>query len=205
MRRLFMYAAQLLNEPACLQTSARTFVGVAGGSTTEEKAILAMKHPVLTPIKAGLMVATAGAVLLSAAAWAADIEYPGFVKVENFDNVSGDAVALLLAAPRYVANDPDSITFLNSLYWSRNPSADNYGSRITGYITPKDTADYVFFIASDNDSSLYLSTDSTPANLKLIAADQGWQNARTWTGPGGTTSGDGTTSVVYRRGFNPTC
>lgn len=124
----------------------------------------------------------AAAVMLNVTAWAANIEYPGYVKVENFDNIAGDPVANLLAAAKYTNNQPDSVTFLNSLYWSRNPSADNYGSRITGFITPSETAEYVFFIASDNDSWLYLSTDSSPANLKFIAADQGWQNARTWTG-----------------------
>lgn len=148
-------------------------------------------------------VVIAGAMLLNVASWAADIEYPGFIKVENFDQIAGDPVANLLAAAKYTNNLPDSVTFLSTLYWARNPAADNYGSRITGFITPQETAAYVFFVASDNDSSLYLSTDATPANLKLIAADQGWQNARTWTGAGGTSSGDGTTNVVFRRGRNP--
>lgn len=144
---------------------------------------------------------TIAMMLNGAATWA--IEYPGYIKVENFDNIAGDAVAGMLTAAKYTNNQPDSVTFLSSLYWSRNPAADNYGSRISGFLTPSETAAYVFFVASDNDSSLYLSTDSTPANLKLIAADQGWQNARTWTGVGGTSSGDGTTNVVFRRGFNP--
>ncbi len=155
----------------------------------------------LTPMKAAWIVAAA--VTLNVSAWAADIEYPGYIKVENFDNIGGDPVANLLAAAKYTNNQPDSVTFLSSLYWARNPAQDAYGSRITGFITPAETAAYVFFVASDNDSSFYLSTDSTPANLKLIAADQGWQNARTWTGVGGTSSGDGTTNVVYRRGRNP--
>ena len=92
--------------------------------------------------------------LPSAAAWAAQIEYPGYVKVENFDNIAGDAVGGLLTAAKYTNNLPDSVTFLNSLYWSRNPSADNYGSRISGFLIPSETSEYVFFIASDNDSWL---------------------------------------------------
>lgn len=143
----------------------------------------------------------AAATMLNVAAWAADIEYPGFIKVENFDNIAGDPVENLLAAAKYTNNQPDSVTFLNSLYWARNPAQDNYGSRITGFITPAETAAYVFFIASDNNSWLYLSTDSTPANLKFIAADQGWQNARTWTGPGGMDAGQ---TPPWRRGIRTT-
>src|SRR5438552_6875308 len=161
-----------------------------------------MKNSVLSST-ANWMVATATGVLFSAAAWAADVEYPGFVKVENFDGINNGDIASLTAAAKYIANRPDSVTFVDSLYYSRTPGADNYGSRISGYLIPQETAEYVFFVAADDSTSLYLSTDATPANLKLIAADQGWQNSRTWTGVGGASSGAGTTNVVFRRGFNP--
>ncbi len=159
-----------------------------------------MKNLLESPNKAGLLVAIAGGVLLSATAWSA--EYPGYAKVENFDNVTG-GIAGLQASAKFINNQPDSVTFISSLYYSRTPGADNYGSRISGFIVPHETADYVFFVAADDSTSLYLSTDSSPANLKLVAADQGWQNSRTWTGPGGETSGAGTVDVVFRRGFNP--
>lgn len=136
------------------------------------------------------------------------VEWEGYVKVENFDNVTGGAIANLTGSAKYIANEPDSITFVpvgatDGLFYSRSPGADNYGSRISGFITPTETADYVFFVASDDSTSFYLSTDANPANLKLIAADQGWQNSRTWTGPGGASSGAGTVDAVFRRGVNP--
>jgi hypothetical protein len=140
-------------------------------------------------------------VLFNMAASAADIEYPGYVKVENFDQIGGGSIADLTQAAKYINNQPDSISFLNSLYYSRTPGVDNYGSRISGYLIPTETAEYVFFVAADDSTSLYLSTDSTPANLKLIAADQGWQNARTWTGPGGF---DANQTPPYRRGNRTT-
>lgn len=143
----------------------------------------------------------AAAVILNVAAWAS--EYPGFAKVENFDAINGGNIANLTGAAKYTANQPDSITFVDSLYYSRNPGVDNYGSRISGVLIPQENAEYVFFVAADDSTSFYLSTDSTPANLKLIAADQGWQNSRTWTGVGGASSGAGTTNAVFRRGFNP--
>src|SRR5688572_17979330 len=90
--------------------------------------------------KAAWILATAA--LVNMAAWAADIEYPGYVKVENFDQIAGDPVVNLLNAAKYTNNQPDSITFLSTLYWARNPAADNYGSRISGFITPTETAEY---------------------------------------------------------------
>jgi len=156
-------------------------------------------------MKAGRLAAITAGLLISVAARAAS--YPGWVKVENFDGITGGNVADLKAAAKYTNNQPDSVTFINSLYYSRTPGAENYGSRISGFITPNETADYVFFVAADDSTSLYLSTDSSPGNLKLVAADQGWQNARTWVGPGGGDSGAagtaGTTSAVFRRGHNP--
>ena len=63
-----------------------------------------------------------------------------------------------------------------------------------GFFIPTVTTNYVFLMSADNDGYLYLSTDSDPANRKMIAADVGWQNTREWTGPGGDTAkrrGDG--------------
>src|SRR5215468_8289113 len=110
------------------------------------------------------------AMMLSVAAWAADKTYPGYVKLENFDAINGGAISDLTGNIKYITNQPDSINFLSSLFYSRTPGADNYGSRISGFITPTESAEYVFFVAADDATSLYLSTDATPANLKLIAA-----------------------------------
>jgi len=48
---------------------------------------------------------------------------------------------------------------------------------------------YVFFVNGDDDCDLFLSTDDSPANKKLIAQEQGWSNERQWTT---TPSGDAT-------------
>ena len=47
--------------------------------------------------------------------------------------------------------------------------ADNYGTRVRGYITAPATGNYRFWIASDNASELWLSTNSSPANKRRIA------------------------------------
>jgi hypothetical protein len=145
----------------------------------------------------------AAILLLNAAAWAAVIEYPGYVKVENWDNVTGgNNVIALQNDPRY-PNSPSSTTFEGDLQWERPGGFNDYGSKVSGYLTPPETTNYVFFIASDDSGSFYLSTDANAANLRLVCADQGWQASRAWTGPGGYSSGDGTTNAVMRRGYNP--
>lgn len=75
---------------------------------------------------------------------------------------------------------------------SSDPNQENFVAQLKGFFIPPTTGDYVFFVSSDDNCMLFLSTDENPANLHLIAADIGWQNNRTWTGAG--------TDDVKRRG-----
>ena len=51
----------------------------------------------------------------------------------------------------------------------KDNSGTDYGSFTRGYIEVPATGAYLFNVASDDASSLYLSTDTDPANLQLIA------------------------------------
>jgi hypothetical protein len=59
--------------------------------------------------------------------------------------------------------------------------ADNYGQRIKGYLCPPATGNYVFWIASDDNSELWLSTNDVPANKQKIASVNDWTFPREWT------------------------
>jgi hypothetical protein len=85
-----------------------------------------MNTTILNPIKAGWLATTAAGMLLSTAALADD--YQGWVKVEIFEGVTG-GIAGLQSNAKFTNNQPDSVTFINSLYYSRTPAADNYGAR----------------------------------------------------------------------------
>lgn len=89
--------------------------------------------------------------------------------------------------------------------------ADNYCQRICGFFTPTVTGDYVFFVASDDDTDLFLSTDDKPANQRLIAQETGYSGSRKWVTTGGSTlsqkrsdqwSPDGGTTVPYQSGIH---
>jgi autotransporter-associated beta strand protein len=58
--------------------------------------------------------------------------------------------------------------------------SDDYSRRLYGRIVAPVTGSYTFWIASDDNSRLYLSTDATPANKTLIATRDGWANFEAW-------------------------
>ncbi len=56
----------------------------------------------------------------------------------------------------------------------------NFAETLTGWFTPPQTGNYVFFVASGADADLFLSTDATSANLHLIAQETSASNTRSW-------------------------
>ncbi|MCS7089717.1 MAG: PA14 domain-containing protein [Verrucomicrobiota bacterium] len=68
-----------------------------------------------------------------------------------------------------------------TIFESRTNVADNYARRMSGFFIPPQTGDYVFFISSDDQSRLYISTNSDqPAAKVLVAEQRSWNNARQW-------------------------
>ncbi len=87
---------------------------------------------------------------------------------------------------------PGYIQYLTSFESSTNPVND-YAERVSGYFIPNKTGNYVFFVCSDDDSDLFLSTDATPGNKHLIATETSWSDNRQWT------ASDGGSSVSSKR------
>src|SRR5208282_5778949 len=58
--------------------------------------------------------------------------------------------------------------------------AQNYGTRVRGFITAPNTGIYQFWIASDDYSELWFSTNANPTNASLIASVSGWTNPQIW-------------------------
>lgn len=57
---------------------------------------------------------------------------------------------------------------------------DNYSRRLTGLIQPQVSGNYTFWIASDDESRLYLSTTASAANKVQIASVSGWVDYQAW-------------------------
>jgi hypothetical protein len=59
-------------------------------------------------------------------------------------------------------------------------AADTHGTRLRTYFVPPKTGKYVLYGHSDDRGAFYLSTDSDPANKKLIATEPVWNDNRDW-------------------------
>ncbi len=78
-------------------------------------------------------------------------------------------------------------TFVNYLSAFETPSGqgDNYAERVSGYFIAPVTTNYVFYLCSDDDADLWLSTDTSPVNKQLIATETVWSNPRQWVSSSG--------------------
>ncbi len=62
---------------------------------------------------------------------------------------------------------------------------NNYVNRVSGWFIPPTSDNYTFFIACDDDSDLFLSTDATMGNKRIIAQEGGWSGSHSWLTVGG--------------------
>ncbi|MSU62135.1 MAG: hypothetical protein EXS31_07030 [Pedosphaera sp.] len=95
-----------------------------------------------------------------------------------FENIGGSDLASLTnntAFPSRPTQETIEIDFESPAQFS-----DNYGQRMRALLVPPQTGDYVFWIASDDQGALFLSSDDTPARRRRIAQVAVWTNSRQW-------------------------
>jgi len=91
-------------------------------------------------------------------------------------------------------------------------AGNNYTERYSGYFIPPTNGNYVIFLAADDDTDVYLSTDNNPLNKRLIAQEVGYSGTDNWNNPGGNGSSsgqkrsdqwspDGGATIPYSTGF----
>ena len=113
----------------------------------------------------------------------------GGLRWEFYSNLSGSSVGDLSYGPNY-PDVPDLSTIQNSFEQPSN-YADNFGVRWSGFLLPTGTGSYTFYVSSDDQSLLWLSTNEQPANLRLIAAEPQYNESRAFIN-GGNQSSRGT-------------
>ena len=103
----------------------------------------------------------------------------GFLRREVWLGIPGNKLADLTNDPRFPYS-PDAVSHVT---FAESPASlgDNYGARLRGFLLPPVTGDYVFYLASDDEGGLFLSTDETPGNLQSVAAEPERSGQRQWT------------------------
>ena len=105
----------------------------------------------------------------------------GGILREWWSGISGTAIPNLTDDPNYPDN-PSGSEVITSFQGPTN-WADNYGSRIHGWLYVTQTGDYTFWIATDDNGELWLSTDSNPSNAVLVSQVTAWASAGNFDDP----------------------
>ena len=98
----------------------------------------------------------------------------GYISRNMWTNVTGTLVSSIPLATS--PNVSDVLYILETI----SNNGNNYGQWIRGYITAPATGQYTFWIASDDNSELWFSTNSQPSNKVKIASVTGYSNSREW-------------------------
>ncbi len=108
-------------------------------------------------------------------------EATGFILREWWTGIPGTSVSSLTSDINY-PYDPNGRELITKtegpVYWS---DMNDYGTRIRGYVYPPADGNYTFYIAGDDTSQLWLSTDADPCHAAQIAYTNTWTNRYQWT------------------------
>ena len=102
----------------------------------------------------------------------------GAINFQRWNNITGTTVANLTSNANYPNTPTTSGTY--TTFEAPSNSGDNFGQRIWGYICPPATGSYTFWIASDDNAELWLSTTSSSANRVKIAYHTSYTASREW-------------------------
>src|ERR1043166_3659640 len=98
---------------------------------------------------------------------------------EVYLNISGSTLPDLTNNPAFP--NSASLETIQPTFEAPNEFADNYGQRMRALLVPPTNGAYVFWIASDDQGALFLSTDEDPAHKVEIAYVNAWTSLREWT------------------------
>ncbi len=119
--------------------------------------------------------------------WSFTTTIPGLgtAVMDRWENIPSTDINTLKDNPNY-PNNPDVTETVTSFEWDGDDLSD-YGARIEGWLYAPGTGEFTFWLASDDQGELWLSTDDDPSNTELIAyvkdsptSTEGWTNPNEW-------------------------
>jgi len=105
------------------------------------------------------------------------IEGLGEVVMERWENIPGNDIPALTNSLKY-PNNPDVTEKLTSFSWDED--LETYGGRIHGWLYAPSTGDYTFWLNTDDNGELWLSTDDDSTNVQLIAEESSYSGLNSW-------------------------
>jgi Zn-dependent metalloprotease len=105
----------------------------------------------------------------------------GSITYERWNNTGGynTDIQSLRNATNNLQNIP-TVTQNLSLFEAPTDIADQYGARMRGYVCPPTSGNYTFWVAGDDHTELWLSTNDQPFNIQRIAYHTNWTSPREW-------------------------
>lgn len=103
---------------------------------------------------------------------------PGQMTREVWNNIPGSQLSAFTGGVRYWQTADAVTTFAGATAPSN--AGDGFAARIRAHVTAPGTGNYTFWIASDDDSELYLSPDDSKFDRTKIASLSGWVNPGEW-------------------------
>lgn len=92
----------------------------------------------------------------------------GFLNVAIWEDMCGDEMLSLKEFPLF-PHGPSTWLRTSSLRMHFTRRFQNFGLRIFGYLSPRESGNYNFHLASSASSELWISSNSKPENSRLIA------------------------------------
>ena len=114
-------------------------------------------------------------------------------KFYGYTRATDSTIQDLVEAEKYQNNAYDNIAVTEG-FEIKNYGQSLWGGELSGFLTPKQDGDYVFYLAADDEAELWLSRDDNIENLALIADRRqaggyrkytaGWDDSETLDQPG---------------------
>lgn len=139
----------------------------------------------MKPIR--LLGITTSLLLFAGSAWAQTTVFTAGVLRHQYwtsDNPNGVQHPSRVQVENGQAGLPATDTIDLAIWDTNLAGALNYTERVSGLFIAPVTTNYVFWCNSDDDDDLFLSTDATPANKRIVAQEGGWSNVDQWHGVG---------------------
>jgi hypothetical protein len=95
---------------------------------------------------------------------------------EVYSNIAGNSIGDLTGHPSF-PNSP-SLETIQPIFEAPTDVAESYGQRMRALLIPPVTGNYTFWIASDDNGVLFLSTNEDPVQKAQIASFNSWTSWR---------------------------